>query len=45
MPKKMKRALKKTAKKKFGSVTSEKARKYIFGTMRKAGWRPGREKK
>lgn len=44
MPKAMERALKKEAKKKFGSTTSEKARKYIYGTMRKSGWRPKRRK-
>ena len=35
MPKKMHEALKKEAKKKFGSTTSKRARKYIFGTMQK----------
>ncbi len=40
MPKKLEKALKKMAKKKFGSTTSERARKYIYGTMRKTGWRP-----
>ena len=36
----MERALKKTARKKFGSTTSKRARKYIYGTMRKSGWAP-----
>ncbi len=40
MPKKMEAALKKTARKKFHSTTSKKARAYIYGTMRKAGWKP-----
>ena len=44
MPEKMERALKAKAKKKFGSTTSERARMYIYGTMRKSGWRPTREK-
>jgi hypothetical protein len=42
MPKKMERVLKKTAKKKFHSTTSPKARAYIYGTMRKTGWKPKR---
>lgn len=45
MPKKMERALKRTARKKFGSTTSKKARAYIFGTMRAAGWKPSRERR
>ena len=40
MPKKMEEALKKEARKKFGSTTSERARKYIYGTLRKTGWKP-----
>ena len=40
MPKAMERSLKKQARKKFGSTTSERARKYIYGTMRKHGWKP-----
>ncbi len=35
MPKKMHEALKKTAKKKFGTVKSKKAKRYIYGTMAK----------
>jgi hypothetical protein len=31
----MEAALKKMAKKKFGSLTSKKARAYIYGTMQK----------
>jgi len=45
MPKKMEQALKKTAKKKFGSTTSKRARAYVYGTMRDKGWEPKREKK
>jgi len=44
MPKKLERELKKEAKKKFGSTTSERARKYIYGTMRKTGWIPSTQK-
>jgi len=40
MPKKMERALKREALKKFGSSTSKRARKYIYGTLRKTGWKP-----
>jgi len=40
MPEKLERELKAKARKKFGSTTSERARKYIYGTMRKTGWRP-----
>jgi len=40
MPKKMEKELKAEALKKFGSTTSERARKYIYGTMRKTGWKP-----
>jgi len=43
MPEKLERELKKTASKKFGSTTSKRARKYIYGTMRKTGWKPSRE--
>lgn len=35
MPEKMERALKKTARKKFGSTTSKRARRYIYGTLNK----------
>jgi hypothetical protein len=33
MPKEVENKLKKEAKEKFGSTTSERARKYIYGTM------------
>jgi len=45
MPKKLEQKLKRQARKKFGSTTSERARKYIFGTMRKTGWVPSSQKK
>ena len=44
MPKELERKLKKQAKKKFGSTTSKKAKKYIYGALRNAGWVPKREK-
>lgn len=40
MPKKVENALKKSASKKFSSTTTPKARAYIYGAMRKMGWRP-----
>jgi hypothetical protein len=45
MPKELEKKLKKQAKKKFGTTKSERARKYIYGTMRKTGWVPSRQKK
>lgn len=45
MPKELERKLKAQAKKKFGSTTSERARKYIYGTLRKLGWVPSHQKK
>jgi len=45
MPKEMERKLKAEAKKKFGSTTSERARKYIYGTMQaKTDWKPNIKK-
>ena len=43
MPKAMEKQLKKAAKKK--GLKGKRARAYIYGTMRKAGWRPKREKR
>lgn len=45
MPKKLENKLKRVAKKIFGSSTSKKANAYVFGTLRKTGWKPSREKK
>jgi len=45
MPKKLEQNLKKEALKKFGSTTSERARKYIYGGMRNIGWIPSTQKK
>jgi len=44
MPLELERKLKKQALKRFGSTKSKKASAYIFGTMRKTGWKPSREK-
>ena len=43
MPKKMERELKAQAKKK--GLTGERADAYVYGTMRKTGWKPGDKKK
>ena len=41
MPKELEQKLKRQAQKKFGSTTSEQARKYIYGTMQKeTNWKP-----
>jgi hypothetical protein len=40
MPKKLERKLKKEAKKK--GLKGERANAYIFGTLRKTGWRPNK---
>ena len=45
MPKKLEQKLKRQARKKFGSTTSERARKYIYGILRKTGWKPSRQRK
>lgn len=44
MPKELEKKLKAEARKKFGSTTSERARKYVYGAMRKTGWKPTRKK-
>lgn len=40
MPKKLELKLKREALKKFGTTKSPRARRYIFGTLRKTGWKP-----
>jgi len=45
MPAALERKLKSESKKRFGSITSARARAYIYGTLRKTGWCPNREKK
>ena len=42
MPKKIEKKLKAEAKKKFGSTTSKKTKTYVYGTMRKIGWKPSK---
>lgn len=43
MPKKMEEALKRQAAKR--GLTGERANAYVFGTLRKTGWVPEKEKK
>lgn len=43
MPKKMERELKAEAKKK--GLKGARADAYVYGTLRKTGWKPSREKK
>lgn len=43
MPKEMERKLKTEARKK--GLTGKRADAYVYGTMRKTGWEPKREKK
>ena len=43
MPKAMERELKAEAKKK--GLSGDRANAYVYGTMRKTGWKPSREKK
>jgi hypothetical protein len=43
MPKEMENKLKAEAKKK--GLKGDKADAYIYGTMRKTGWKPGTQKK
>ena len=42
MPKKAHEALKKTARKKFGTTASPRAKKYIYGTLNKIEKRKGK---
>lgn len=43
MPKKLERALKREAKKK--GLSGEREDAYVYGTLRKTGWKPKRERK
>ena len=43
MPKKLERELKREAHKK--GLSGERADAYIYGTMRKTGWKPSRERR
>jgi len=42
MPKKLERELKAKARKK--GLTGDRADKYVFGTLRKTGWKPKKKK-
>jgi len=49
MPKALEAKLKKEAKQKFARIKDRKVRKrredaYVYGTMRKAGWKPKQER-
>lgn len=39
MPKKLEQKLKKEARKKFGTSKSKRANAYVYGTLRKTGWK------
>jgi hypothetical protein len=43
MPKKLEKKLKEEAAKK--GLKGERADRYVYGTLRKTGWKPDREKK
>lgn len=43
MPKKLERELKAQAKKK--GLSGDRANAYVYGALRKTGWKPKREKK
>jgi len=43
MPKKLERALKSKARKK--GFSKKRANAYVYGTLRKTGWKPSREKR
>jgi hypothetical protein len=43
MPKKLERALKKQAEQK--GLSGERKDAYVYGTLRKTGWKPKRERK
>lgn len=45
MPEKMEKELKKTAKKKGFKPGGKRSNAYIYGTMRKTGWKPSTQKK
>jgi len=44
MPKKLERELKTEARKKFPG-NKERQDKYVYGTLRKTGWKPSTQKK
>ncbi len=40
MPKTLELKLKNQARHKFGTTKSPRAKRYIYGTLRKTGWKP-----
>lgn len=40
MPKQLEQKLKRKAREKFGTTESARAKRYIYGTLRKKGWKP-----
>lgn len=44
MPEELEKILKQKALDKFGTSESLVAKRFIYGTMRKAGWKPERER-
>jgi hypothetical protein len=40
MPKKLELKLQKEAKKKFGCLKCPRSNAYVYGTLRKTGWKP-----
>lgn len=47
MPKKLERKLKKQARKKgfIKDGLTERGKRYVYGTMRKTGWKPSKKRK
>ena len=45
MPKKMEQALKREVEKKHGNWSQERKDAYVYGTLRKTGWKPSKQKK
>ena len=44
MPIKLERQLKQQAKKKFGTTLSERAKRYMYGSLQKyTSWKPGKK--
>lgn len=40
MPKEMERKLRRAAVRKFGSASGKRGRAYVYGSLRKVGWKP-----
>lgn len=45
MPKKLERALKREVEEKHPNWSEDKKDAYVYGTLRKTGWKPKRERK